>query len=111
MPESTSSPPIPPGSGVPGQNGAQGLSSSQEAFLRASPNAQLALVLADYQAAYRVLESGGLEPYGGQFVAFLDGQFAGADPNPAELRARVSRERGVHPERLAVIHVLDEIVI
>jgi hypothetical protein len=68
-------------------------------------------VLADFAAAYRLLDHGELNEYRGQFVAVLDGRVVGAGPNPGKLRDQVSESHRVDPERLAIIHVLDQAVI
>lgn len=65
-------------------------------------------VLADYAAAYRLLDAGKLEAYAGKYVGFINGAVVGAAADAAALRKQISRERKVHPERIAVIHVFDE---
>jgi hypothetical protein len=80
-------------------------------FLAADSDTQLGMVLEDFQTAYRILETGQLDRYSGQFVAFLDGRFISAGSDSVDLRMKVSQEHGVHPERVAVIHVFDEAVV
>src|SRR5438128_384194 len=52
-----------------------------DGFLEAAPDLQNALVLDDFQAAYRQLECGALDQYRGEFVAFLNKQLAGTGPD------------------------------
>jgi hypothetical protein len=68
-------------------------------------------VLADFATAYRLLDQGELNEYRGQFVAVLSGRVAGAGPNSGKLRDQVSEAHRVDPERIAIIHVLDQTVI
>jgi hypothetical protein len=49
----------------------------EENFLQLDEHPQARLVLADLEAAHRLLESGQLDPCGGEFVAVLRGQVAG----------------------------------
>ena len=71
----------------------------------------LPLVLADYTAAYQLLDSGALDAYAGSYVAVVNGAVAGSGPDSAALRQQVSRERQLHPERMAIVHVFDEATI
>jgi hypothetical protein len=70
-----------------------------------------AAVLADFSRAYDLLDRGALDTYGGQFVAVLQGQVVGADPDPAALREAVSEKHRIDPERMAIIQVVDKIVV
>ena len=72
---------------------------AKDCFLDADPDAQTAMVLEDFQAAYRLLESGGLDQYGGQFAAFLRGQLVGTGPDSVDLRMKVSQEQHVQATR------------
>jgi hypothetical protein len=85
--------------------------SDPECFLEADPETQTAMVLKDFKAAYRLLESGDLDAYGGLFAAFLHEQLVGTGPDSMDLRLKVSKEQHVHPERIAVIHVWNEAVL
>jgi hypothetical protein len=80
-------------------------------FLSMSPEKQNSLVLEDYKAAYRLLESGALDQLSGQFVAVLEGRLVGNGRNSMALRTKTSRDYKVDPERVAIIHVFDEVVI
>jgi hypothetical protein len=82
-----------------------------DSFLAADPDTQTQIVLKDYSAAYKMLESGSLEEHRGKFVAFLNSKLVGAGIDQWELRLRVSAEQKVHPERVAIIHIIDEIVL
>ena len=82
-----------------------------DAFLAADPDTQTQMVLKEFGAAYSSLESGALEQYCDNFVAFLDGKLVGSDPNQVILRSRVSAEQNVHPERMAIIHVDGKLII
>ena len=73
--------------------------------------AQVALVLEDFKAAYQCLDSGGLDQYSGQFVAFLNGHLVGVGPDSVDLRMKIGQEQHVHPNQIAVIHIFDEVVI
>jgi hypothetical protein len=84
---------------------------AKDNFLEADRETQTAMVLEDIKAAYRQLESGALDAYRGQFAAFLDGRLVGTGPDSVDLRMKVSQERQVHPERVAIIHVFDEAVL
>jgi hypothetical protein len=88
-----------------------GEEAAKDHFLEADRETQTALVLEDIKAAYRQLESGALDAYPGQFAAFLDGRLVGTGPDSVDLRMKVSHERHVHPERVAIIHVFDEAVL
>jgi len=68
-------------------------------------------VLADYKAAYDLLDRGALAEYAGQFVAVLNGSIVGVGGDSARLRQTVSQQREVDSERLAIIYVLDKTVI
>jgi hypothetical protein len=68
----------------------------------------LAEVLEDYAAAYRLLDAGKLDGYAGKYVGIVNGAVVGAARDATALRRQISRERGVHGERIAVIHVFDE---
>ena len=85
--------------------------SATENFLEFDPTTQAAMVLEDFRAAYHLLESGGLDQYGGQFAAFLRGQLVGTGADSVDLRMKVSQEHHVHPQRVAVIPVFNEIVL
>jgi hypothetical protein len=68
-------------------------------------------VLADFAAAYRLLEARGLDQHAGQYVAVLRGEVAGAGLDAATLRETVSCTHGVHPERVAIIRVVNEATV
>jgi hypothetical protein len=68
----------------------------------------LAEVLEDYAAGYRLLDAGKLAAYAGQYVGIVDGAVVGAGEDAASLREQVARDRKLHPERIAVIHIFDE---
>ena len=74
-------------------------------------NPPVADVLADFAAAYRLLDSGQLANYAGQHVAILHGEVVGAGPDSTSLRARVGKTRRVSPERIAIIRVFDETTV
>jgi hypothetical protein len=78
---------------------------------RQHPEASIANVLADFAAAYRMLDSGKLARYAGQHVAVFDGEVVGAGTESSSLRSRVSKIRGMSPERLAIIHVQGETTV
>src|SRR5262245_40355513 len=69
---------------------------------------ELADVLEDYAAGYRLLDAGKLAAYAGQYVGIVDGAVVGAGADAASLSEQVARERKLHPERIAVIHIFDE---
>jgi|SRR5438105_6490630 len=83
----------------------------KDGFVQASPDLQATLVLDDFQAAYRQLESGALDQYRGEFAAFLNKQLAGTGPDSVDLRMKISQERDVDPERIAIIHIFNEPVL
>ena len=83
----------------------------RDGFLEAAPDLQAALVLDDFPAAYQQLESGAIDQYGGEFVAFLNKQLAGTGPDSVDLRMKISQERHVDPERIAIIHIFNEPVL
>ncbi len=72
---------------------------------------QIALVLEDFKAAYRLLKTGGLAAYSGKFAAFFNGQLVGVGLDSVDLRKSVGQEQSVPPDRIAVIHVFDEAVV
>jgi len=78
---------------------------------RQPSNFALADVLADFAAAYRLLDSGQLANHVGQMVAVLRGEVVGAGPDGVSLRARISKSRRVSPERIAIIRVFDETTV
>jgi hypothetical protein len=80
-------------------------------FHAADEEMQFLQVMQDYRAAYRHLQTNESAEYAGQYVAFLDGQLVDADPSSADLRARVSETKNVHPERIAIVRVLDQAVL
>jgi len=71
----------------------------------------LAQVLADFATAYRLLDSGELDAYRGQYVAILKRALAGGGRDASRLRQQVSHARHVHPERIAIIHVFAEAMV
>jgi hypothetical protein len=78
-----------------------------ENFLNLSAEEQIRLVGADYIAAHGLEESGQLDQYRGHYVAVLRGKVVGHGVDALELRSRVAREQGVHPERPAMIYLED----
>jgi hypothetical protein len=90
---------------------APGFPHNADGFSRADADAQTALVLSDYQAAYDALEQGKLAPFSGLYVAYYNGQMVGSGNDDESLRRQLSADRQIHPERLAVIHVKSEIVL
>ena len=71
----------------------------------------LALVLADYAAAYQLQDAGVLDHLAGLYVAIIKGVVAGSGTDETALRLQVSRTSQLHPERMAVIHVFDQVMI
>ena len=65
-------------------------------------------VLGDFAAAYRLLDCGQLAKHAGQMVAVLRGEVVGAGADATTLRETISRNHRVHPERIAIIRVVDE---
>jgi hypothetical protein len=65
-------------------------------------------VLGDFAAAYHLLGAGQLNKHAGQMVAVLGGKVVGTGPDATFLRMAVSQAHRVHPERIAVIRVVDE---
>jgi hypothetical protein len=67
--------------------------------------------MADVVAAYDQLRTGTLNQYRGKFVAFLNSEVVGAGKDCVDLRSRLSRKLKVEPQRLAIIHVFDAMVL
>jgi hypothetical protein len=117
MPISNTTPspiqPLPAGFNPParGQSSiATASSKANDDFLAADADSQVAMVLEDFQDAYKLLESGSFEEHSGKFVACVNRDFFGVGPDSFDLRMKVSHELKVHPERIAVIRVPDETV-
>ena len=85
--------------------------SSANEYTDAEVEAQIALILEDFKVAYRLLELGQLAQYSGQFVAVLNGQLVGVGPDSVDLRLKVGQEQRAHPNRIAIIHIFDEMVV
>ena len=79
--------------------------------MQSNPDQQLDVVLRDYDAAYNAVNDGRLSDHAGQYVAFYNGTLVGWGTDPERLRDRIGRQLQVHPERLAVIHVKDQVVL
>ncbi len=80
-----------------------------ERFVQMDESEQIRLVGDDYAAAYRLEREGVFDPYPGEWVAVLRGEFIGhsTDCNPTALRQNLAVARNVHPERIAMIYIDD----
>lgn len=66
------------------------------------PEPVLADVLADWRALYAATNAGELRAHLERFVAFYEGQLVGVGDEQLELRLRLARQFGLHPERFAI---------
>ncbi len=97
----------------PSQTQATGVPSydpEKDPFLKEDEETQTQMVLADFKAAYDWLETADVSGYTDKFVAFLNGKLVGTGPEQMELRDKVGREQQVHPFRVAVVSLGNDVV-
>lgn len=68
-------------------------------------NENMKAALADHDYIAEEYNRGTWVPYAGHFIAVVDRQFRGHGDNPNELRAKVAKELGVPPGRVAVDYI------
>jgi hypothetical protein len=65
----------------------------------------LEALLQEWKQANRLLESGELAAFSGQYVAVVDGQVVGHGEHEDHLRQQCANRCGIHPERVVILYV------